>query len=84
MYNSVGQRAHIFNREVENVKRFSVLLALAVGFIFCSAAFAAFPPVPVEKINPGFIYIGPIGDGGYTFMHDKGRLFMEEAFSGLK
>ena len=84
MYNSVGQRAHIFNREVENVKRFSVLLALAVGFIFCSAAFAAFPPVPVEKINPGFIYIGPIGDGGYTFMHDKGRLFMEEAFPGLK
>ncbi len=84
MYNNPGKRTHIFFREVENVKRFSVLLALAVGFIFCSAAFAAFPPVPVEKINPGFIYIGPIGDGGWTYMHEQGRLAMEKEFPGVK
>ncbi len=28
----------------------------------------------------GFIYVGPIGDGGWTYEHDKGRLAVEEAF----
>lgn len=74
----------IFFWEVENVKKFALLFVLMVSVAFCGAAHAAFPPIPVEKINPGFIYIGPIGDGGYTFMHDKGRLYMEEAFPGLK
>lgn len=26
----------------------------------------------------GFIYVGPIGDGGYTFAHDQGRLYLED------
>ncbi|CAM4269105.1 basic membrane protein A [Paenibacillus endophyticus] len=30
-----------------------------------------------------FVYIGPPGDGGWTFEHDKGRLFMEEKL-GIK
>lgn len=50
----------------------------------CAAAFAAFPPIPAEKINPGFVYIGPVGDGGWTFMHDKGRRDMEKDFPGIK
>lgn len=28
----------------------------------------------------GFIYVGPIGDGGWTFQHDQGRLAVVEAF----
>jgi basic membrane protein A len=31
-----------------------------------------------KKIKVGFIYVGPIGDGGYTFAHDQGRLFLEK------
>ncbi|MEA1975762.1 MAG: BMP family ABC transporter substrate-binding protein [Bacillota bacterium] len=31
-----------------------------------------------EQITVGFIYVGPIGDGGYTYAHDQGRLFLEE------
>lgn len=26
----------------------------------------------------GFIYVGPIGDGGYTYAHDQGRLQLEK------
>lgn len=26
----------------------------------------------------GFIYVGPIGDGGWTYAHDEGRLYVEE------
>lgn len=28
----------------------------------------------------GFIYVGPVGDGGWTYEHDKGRLAVEEHF----
>lgn len=33
-----------------------------------------------EKTKVGFVYVGPIGDGGWTYEHDKGRLAVEEAF----
>ncbi len=31
-----------------------------------------------EKPVVGFIYVGPIGDGGWTYAHDQGRLYLEE------
>ena len=33
-----------------------------------------------DKTKVGFIYVGPIGDGGWTFEHDKGRLAVESHF----
>lgn len=32
-----------------------------------------------EPLKVAFVYIGPPGDGGYTFMHDQGRKDMEAA-----
>ena len=32
-----------------------------------------------EKLKVGFIYIGPIGDLGWTYQHDLGRKAMEKA-----
>ena len=32
----------------------------------------------VAATRVAFIYVSPIGDGAYTFMHDQGRLFLEE------
>ncbi|PKM94373.1 MAG: BMP family ABC transporter substrate-binding protein [Firmicutes bacterium HGW-Firmicutes-1] len=34
--------------------------------------------IAAEDMIVGFIYVGPIGDGGYTFAHDQGRLYLEE------
>ncbi|MFL0267465.1 BMP family ABC transporter substrate-binding protein [Candidatus Clostridium radicumherbarum] len=31
-----------------------------------------------KKIKVGFIYVGPIGDGGYTYAHDQGRLYLQK------
>jgi len=31
-----------------------------------------------EEMVVGFIYVGPIGDGGYTYAHNEGRLHLEE------
>lgn len=33
-----------------------------------------------EKTKVGFVYVGPIGDGGWTYEHNIGRLAVEEAF----
>jgi basic membrane protein A len=55
-----------------------VVLAISLvltSFIGCSAKEE---PVVDEQITVGFIYVGPIGDGGYTYAHDQGRLYLEE------
>ncbi|MDF1854707.1 BMP family ABC transporter substrate-binding protein [Pseudooceanicola sp.] len=33
-----------------------------------------------EKLKVGFVYVGPIGDGGWTHEHDKGRQAVEAEF----
>ncbi len=33
-----------------------------------------------DKTKVGFVYVGPVGDGGWTYEHDQGRLAVEEAF----
>ena len=33
-----------------------------------------------EPLKVGFIYVGPIGDGGWTYQHDQGRLAIEAEF----
>ena len=33
-----------------------------------------------DKTKVGFVFVGPIGDGGWTFEHNNGRLAVEAAF----
>ena len=33
-----------------------------------------------DPTKVGFVYVGPVGDGGWTYEHNKGRLAVEEAF----
>jgi len=35
---------------------------------------------PADKLKVGFMYVGPIGDGGWTQQHNLGRLALEEKF----
>lgn len=39
---------------------------------------AAPAPAAEKKIKAGFVYVGPIGDGGWTYAHNEGRLAMEK------
>lgn len=48
-----------------------ILVALALN----AGAAQADDPTKV-----GFIYVGPIGDGGWSYEHNQGRLAVEEAF----
>ncbi len=42
--------------------------ALGLGLAFAGAASAQ------DKVKACWVYVGPIGDGGWTFQHDQGRL----------
>ena len=33
-----------------------------------------------EPTKVGFVYVGPVGDGGWTYQHDQGRLAVEAEF----
>jgi len=37
-------------------------------------------PAPAAPLNIAFAYIGPVGDGGWTFAHDNGRKALEKEF----
>ncbi|MEY2661364.1 MAG: hypothetical protein RLZZ123_2536, partial [Pseudomonadota bacterium] len=43
-----------------------------------SAAPAA--PAKVEPLKIAFAYVGPVGDGGWTFAHDNARKAIEKEF----
>ena len=49
--------------------------ALALG-----TALPALAASDGEKTKVGFIYVGPIGDNGWTYEHDQGRLALEKEF----
>ncbi len=51
--------------------------AAAMGFALAGAATAGSHGGPVKA---GFIYVGPIGDLGWTWTHDQGRLAVEAEF----
>ncbi|MGB0798620.1 MAG: BMP family ABC transporter substrate-binding protein, partial [Planktomarina sp.] len=49
--------------------------------ILASAALAlATTGAIAETTKVGFVYVGPVGDGGWTYEHDKGRQAVEAAF----
>ncbi len=49
-------------------------LALIIGFALLLIATLAHGD---EKLKVGFIYVGPVGDHGWTYQHDQGRLAVE-------
>ena len=40
-------------------------------------AMLGLPARAQDKTKVGFVYVGPIGDGGWTFEHNNGRLAVE-------
>jgi basic membrane protein A and related proteins len=50
-------------------------LGLATGAALTGAA-------AQDKLKIGFIYVGPVGDMGWSYQHEVGRRAIEEAFKG--
>ncbi len=66
---------------MKKLLRISIILLLVSALILtgCGGAPDTSDDVAdVPSVKVGFIYIGPIGDLGYTYAHDQGRLYLEE------
>lgn len=50
--------------------------ALGLGLAFGGGAHAA----GMDKVKACFVYVGPVGDGGWTYQHDQGRQAVAAAF----
>jgi basic membrane protein A len=43
---------------------------------------SAAAPAPAAPLNVAFAYVGPVGDGGWSFAHDNARKAIEKEFGG--
>ena len=58
--------------------RFTKLFAAALVSVgLCAAGVSA------KDMNVGFVYVTPIGDGGWSYAHNQGRLEIEKMFHKL-
>ncbi|MBF0298883.1 MAG: BMP family ABC transporter substrate-binding protein, partial [Oligoflexia bacterium] len=61
-------------------KKIAIVFFLFVFFIFDNAYSAS--ASADNKLKVAFIYVGPVGDMGWSYSHDQGRLEMEKALKG--
>ncbi len=52
-----------------------VKAGLAAGLVLSAASQAS----AADKLKVGFVYVGPVGDFGYSYQHDLGRQALEKA-----
>src|SRR4030042_1515836 len=63
------------NRKVE----FLMVIVMGLGLLLtaCGTPVPTAPP-EAEVIKAAFVYVGPVGDHGWSFAHDQGRKYLEE------
>jgi len=63
-------------------KIIGIVLALVMAFATvltgCAKSTSTDSKGGDKKIKVGFIYVGPVGDGGFTYSHDEGRKYLEK------
>jgi simple sugar transport system substrate-binding protein len=57
------------------------LFSLALVAASLSLA-AGVPAQAQDPLKVAFVYVGPVGDAGWTYAHEQGRLAMEKAMAG--
>ena len=69
---------------MHGVKNKKILLCLTLVLtiaLVVAGCGGATQPQGEEKMKVAFMYVGPIGDGGWSYAHDQGRLYLEEQLS---
>jgi len=62
------------------------ILLIAIGYLtqVKTPTGAVVKVAPTKKIKAAFIYVGPIGDYGWTHAHDKARRYVDKLFPWLE
>jgi len=70
-------KMHILSRPRGYSKLGAFALMLSAGIVLLSAASISHA---VDPLKVAFVYLGPVGDGGWTYQHDLGRVALEKEF----
>ncbi len=60
-------------------RRDAMASALAGSLALALGASLAGPAAAADKLKAAWVYVGPVGDFGYSYQHDQGRLAVEKA-----
>lgn len=60
------------------MNRRKLLTTCTLAALAASVPYAATVHAAEEPLKVGFVYVGPVGDAGWTYAHDQGRLEMEK------
>jgi len=68
---------------VKRIISFVFMLVFVVALVGCGgekpkAQEDKKEPAAKEKLKVAFIYVGPVGDGGWSYAHDQGRKYLEQ------
>ncbi len=63
---------------MSGLKQIIIGCAAAFALTFATGALTAGVAGAAEKTKVGFVYVGPIGDHGWSYEHDQGRLAIEK------
>jgi basic membrane protein A len=66
---------------IETARRLVLVAMLA---LFVIAAVPGFALAAKEPVKVAFIYVGPVGDAGWSYAHDQGRKYLEKNLAGVK
>ncbi|MEH6450823.1 MAG: BMP family ABC transporter substrate-binding protein [Oleispira sp.] len=61
-------------------KKLSASIGITASLVAASALFSTGVIAAEEPFKVGFVYVGPVGDHGWTYQHDQGRIALEKHF----
>jgi len=61
---------------MSRIDRLKALVRLTALALLSGASFSA---LAADPLKVAFVYLGPVGDGGWTYQHDQGRQALEKA-----
>jgi basic membrane protein A len=66
------------------MRKVIVAILAVVMIVACSPVWAELKPIPEDRIQAAYLFVGPVGDHGYTYMHNAGAMAAQEAHPGIK
>jgi len=62
----------------------SLLLILTFGLMGCGGSTDKAETDESDQLKVGFVYVGPVGDHGWSYTHDQGRQYLEDKLPYVK
>ncbi|MGB9597150.1 MAG: BMP family ABC transporter substrate-binding protein, partial [Candidatus Poribacteria bacterium] len=63
---------------MRKISVYAVLILLCIELIINISEARTSKSAKTKEIKVAFVYVGPVGDGGWSYSHDQGRKALEK------